>query len=114
MSIQITDEIVREAVKEIRTKFGGSYDAAEWLVRIAIESAAPLIELAAAKAENEACAGIVDGGQETWSNMREGAFLTPRKHGNLAGLGFATAIRARHTTPSAAVPPPPEPADQAL
>jgi hypothetical protein len=69
MSIQITDEIVREAVKEIRTKFGGSYDAAEWLVRIAIESAAPLIELAAAKAENEACAGIVDGGQETWSNM---------------------------------------------
>ncbi|WP_419827643.1 hypothetical protein [Sphingomonas sp.] len=41
----------------------------------------------------EACAEIVESGQETWSNERDLSFLDPRKHGNLTGLAFARAIR---------------------
>lgn len=44
----------------------------------------------------EECAAVVENNQETWSNAEDGShyFLTPRKHGNIAGLAFASAIRA--------------------
>jgi hypothetical protein len=45
--------------------------------------------------EREACARMVEAGQETSSNTEDGTYLTPRRPGNAAGLAYAAAIRAR-------------------
>jgi hypothetical protein len=44
----------------------------------------------------ERAAAVVENGQETHLSTADGdsRFLTPRRHGNLAGLAFAAAIRA--------------------
>jgi hypothetical protein len=43
----------------------------------------------------DAAAAVVENGQETYSNFGlDRSHLTPRKHGNLMGLAYATAIRA--------------------
>ena len=56
---------------------------------------AEMVEAAVA-AEREACAKIIEDGQETFSNTREEqrSYLTPRAKGNLAGLAYAEAIRS--------------------
>lgn len=64
---------------------------------------APLVQAFARHAqqareeEREACAKVIEEGQETNSNTAEGSetFLTPRYEGNRAGLGYADAIRNR-------------------
>jgi len=54
---------------------------------------------AAVDKEREACARVIEEGQETFSDTRAGQsrHLTPRAKGNLAGLAYAEAIRARST-----------------
>lgn len=60
---------------------------------------AHVYELAATvvDAEREACARVIEESQEPFSDGRDGQrrHLTPRSHGNLAGLAYADAIRRR-------------------
>ena len=51
----------------------------------------------AVRHEREACARVIEEGQETESNTATSTsrFLTPRRKGNIAGLVYAEAIRNR-------------------
>jgi hypothetical protein len=63
-------------------------------VRAALAAVIPAIQAEAL----ERAAAVVENGQETHLSTADGdgdsRFLTPRRHGNLAGLAFAAAIRA--------------------
>jgi hypothetical protein len=61
-------------------------------VRAALAAVIPAIQAEAL----ERAAAVVENGQETHLSTADGdsRFLTPRRHGNLAGVAFAAAIRA--------------------
>jgi ATPase subunit of ABC transporter with duplicated ATPase domains len=91
------DELIKEAAAEIERQ-ARIIAAHEQQVK----DGAALIEWWKSRAlsieaeTREACAKVIEDNQETYRETSNGTErrLTPRLHGNLAGLAFATAIRA--------------------